>query len=276
VSLPESGLAKLQKVNWGLTEARIGNMRAFPSDRIGRAYRPRRRRKNKMGRSVLKRLMRWISIGGLSVFGLSLLMVLPFHWIDPPTTAFMLQDESGQKPALHEWLAWKNMGLAPPISVVAAEDQKFANHFGFDVKSIQESVEDFNDGASLRGASTITQQVAKNLYLWPSKSFLRKGIEAYLTVLIEATWSKKRILEIYLNIAEFGPGIYGIGAASRTYFGKAPIELSDAEAALLAAVLPNPKRLRIDNPSPYVRERQEWILGQMQRLRREQWLMSLE
>ena len=168
------------------------------------------------------------------------------------------------------------MGLAPPISVVAAEDQKFANHFGFDVKSIQESVEDFNDGASLRGASTITQQVAKNLYLWPSKSFLRKGIEAYLTVLIETTWSKKRILEIYLNIAEFGPGIYGIGAASRTYFGKAPIELSDAEAALLAAVLPNPKRLRIDNPSPYVRERQEWILGQMQRLRREQWLMSLE
>jgi monofunctional biosynthetic peptidoglycan transglycosylase len=229
-----------------------------------------------MGRSLLKRLIRWLFIGGLSVLGLSLLVVLPFRWIDPPTTAFILQDESGREPVLHEWLAWNKIGVAPPISVVAAEDQKFASHIGFDVKSIQESVEDFNDGASLRGASTITQQVAKNLYLWPSKSFLRKGIEAYLTVLIEAAWSKKRILEIYLNIAEFGPGIYGIGAASRTYFGKSPLEMSDAEAALLAAVLPNPKRLRVDNPTPYVRERQDWIFGQMQRLRREQWLVSLE
>ena len=256
--------------------ARMGNMRAFHSDRTGQAHRPRRRRKNKKGRSFLKRLIRRLSIAGLSVFGLSLLMVLPFRWIDPPTTAFMLQDERGRKQLLHEWLAWKNIGVAPPISVVAAEDQKFASHFGFDVNSIRESIEDFNDGASLRGASTITQQVAKNLYLWPSKSFLRKGIEAYLTVLIEATWSKKRVLEIYLNIAEFGPGIYGIGAASKTYFGKSPIELSDAEAALLAAVLPNPKRLRIDNPTPYVRDRQIWIFGQMQRLRREQWLVSLE
>ncbi len=256
--------------------ARMAYMRVFPSDRIGRAYRPRWRRKNKKGRGLLKRLMRWLSIGGLSVFALSLLMVLPFHWIDPPTTAFMLQDESGRKPVLYEWVGWKNLGVAPPIAVVAAEDQKFASHFGFDVKSIRESVEDFNDGASLRGASTITQQVAKNLYLWPSKSFLRKGIEAYFTVLIEATWPKKRILEIYLNIAEFGPGIYGIGAACKTYFGKSPTELSDAEAALLAAVLPNPKRLRVDNPTPYMRERQNWIFGQMQRLRREQWLMSLE
>jgi len=203
-------------------------------------------------------------------------MVVPFHWIDPPTTAFMLQDRSNRKPVLYEWLSWKNMGVAPPIAVVAAEDQKFASHFGFDVKSIRESVEDFNDGASLRGASTITQQVAKNLYLWPSKSFFRKGIEAYLTVLIEATWSKKRILEIYLNIAEFGPGIYGMGAASEMYFGKSPIELSDDEAALLAAVLPNPKRMHVDHPTPYIRERQNWIIAQMQRLRREQWLMSLE
>jgi monofunctional biosynthetic peptidoglycan transglycosylase len=254
----------------------MGNMRVFPSDRIGQAYRPRRRRNNEKGRSLLKRLIRWFSIVGLSAFGLSLLMVLPLRWIDPPTTAFMLQDKSSRKPVLYEWVAWNDIGVASPISVVAAEDQKFASHFGFDLNSIRESVEEFNDGASLRGASTITQQVAKNLYLWPSKSFLRKGIEAYLTVLIEATWSKKRILEIHLNIAEFGPGIYGVGAASRAYFGKSPIELSDAEAALLAAVLPNPKRLRVDNPTPYVRERQNWILGQMQRLRHEQWLMSLD
>ena len=203
-------------------------------------------------------------------------MVLPFRWVDPPTTAFMLQDDSDRKSVLYEWSAWENIGTASPIAVVAAEDQKFASHFGFDVKSIRDSVEDFNDGASLRGASTITQQVAKNLYLWPNKSFLRKGIEAYFTVLIEVTWPKKRILEIYLNIAELGPGIYGVGAASETYFGKAPIQLSDAEAALLAAVLPNPKQLRVSQPTPYVLERRNWIIGQMQRLRREQWSISME
>jgi monofunctional biosynthetic peptidoglycan transglycosylase len=202
-------------------------------------------------------------------------MVLPFRWIDPPTTAFMLQDDSDRKPVSYEWVVWESIGTASPIAVVAAEDQKFASHFGFDLKSIRKSVEKFNDGASLRGASTITQQVAKNLYLWPSKSFLRKGIEAYLTVLIEVAWPKKRILEIYLNIAEFGPGIYGVGAASVIYFGKSPIELNDAEAALLAAVLPNPKRLRVSQPTPYLRERRNWIMGQMQRLRREQWSISM-
>lgn len=203
-------------------------------------------------------------------------MVLPLRWIDPPTTAFMLQDDSDRKPVRYEWSAWENIGTTSPIAVVAAEDQKFASHFGFDLKSIRESVEDFNDGASLRGASTITQQVAKNLYLWPGRSFLRKGIEAYFTVLIEVTWPKKRILEIYLNIAEFGPGIYGVGAASEIYFGKSPIELSDAEAALLAAVLPNPKQLRVSQPTPYLLERRTWIIEQMQRLRREQWSISME
>jgi len=222
------------------------------------------------------RLGRWLLVSGLLLIGLSWLMVLPFRWIDPPTTAFMLQDDSDRKPVLFEWSAWQEMGDAPPIAVVAAEDQKFATHFGFDVKSIRESVADFNSGESLRGASTITQQVAKNLYLWPGRSFWRKGIEAHFAVLIEVTWSKKRILEIYLNIAEFGPGIYGVGAASEVYFGKIPIELSDEEAALLAAVLPNPKQLLVDQPSPYVRKRQEWIIEQIQRLRREQWLVSLE
>ena len=251
-------------------------MRVFPSDRIGRGYRPRKRRKTEKKSGFLKRLGRRLLIFGFLVFALSLMMVLPFRWIDPPTTAFMLQDDSGRKPILHEWVSWNDIGVASPIAVVASEDQKFASHFGFDVKSIRESVEDFSDGASLRGASTITQQVAKNLYLWPGKSFLRKGIEAYFTVLIEATWAKKRILEIYLNIAEFGPGIYGVGAASDNYFYKSPAELRDAEAALLAAVLPNPKRLQVDSPSPYVRERQSWIIKQMQRLRREQWLILLD
>ena len=188
----------------------------------------------------------------------------------------MLADNSGRVPVMFKWTAWSRIGDASPIAVVASEDQKFASHFGFDVNSIRSSVTAFNDGAPLRGASTITQQVAKNLYLWPGKSFLRKGVEAWFTLLIEATWPKKRILEVYLNIAELGPGLYGVSAASETYFGKSPAELSDSEAALFAAVLPNPNRLHVDKPSDYVRERQVWILTQMSRLRREQWATLLE
>ena len=251
-------------------------MRAFRSDRIGRNHRQGRRRKKQKKPDLFKRARRWLLMCGFMVFVLSLLLVLPFRWINPPTTTFMLQDNSGRIPVLYEWVAWRDAGVATPIAVVASEDQKFENHFGFDVKSIRDSVEDYSDGGSLRGASTITQQVAKNMYLWSGKSFLRKGIEAYFTVLIEATWSKKRILEIYVNIAEFGPGIYGVGAASEVFFEKSPADLSDAEAALLAAVLPNPKQLRVDNPTPYVRERQRWIIKQMQRLHREQWIILLD
>jgi len=251
-------------------------MRAYLSDRIGRSHRPVRRRKKQKKPGLFKRALRWMLVLCFAIFVLSILLVLPFRWVYPPTTAFMLQDQSGRIPVLYEWVAWRDAGVAASIAVVASEDQKFANHFGFDVKSIRDSVEDFNDGGSLRGASTITQQVAKNMYLWSGKSFLRKGIEAYFTVLIEVSWSKKRILEVYVNIAEFGPGIYGVSAASEEFFGKSPVELSDAEAALLAAVLPNPKQLRVENPTPYVRERQNWIIKQMQRLRREQWITLLD
>lgn len=187
----------------------------------------------------------------------------------------MLQDDSGRDPLLHDWQDWEQLGTAPPLAVVAAEDQRFATHFGLDLASIRDSIEAAQDGRLLRGASTISQQLAKNLYLWPGRSFVRKGLEACLTLLLEMSLPKKRILEIYLNVAEFGPGIYGVAAASRNYFGKAPAQLRDAEAALLAAVLPNPKRLRVDEPSSYVRERQAWILGHMQRMRQEGWLTAL-
>ncbi len=251
-------------------------MRAFPSDRIGGEFRPRRRRQKRKPRSVFQHPIRRLVVVLASVFVLSLLLILPFRWINPPTTAFMLQDQSGRVPVQYRWVAWDEIGVALPLAVVAAEDQKFASHFGFDIESIRTSVEKYSDGAPLRGASTVTQQVAKNLYLWPGKSLLRKGIEAYFTVLIELTWSKKRILEMYLNIVELGPGVYGVGAASEIYFGQAPYALRDSDAALLAAVLPNPKQLRASDPSPYVRQRQHWILGQMQRLRRDQWLKSLD
>jgi monofunctional biosynthetic peptidoglycan transglycosylase len=249
-------------------------MRVTWKDRLGRPPRPREKRNARRGTKATPgaRVARWVGIL-LAVFvTLSLLLVLPFRWIDPPTTAFMLRDHSGRVPVDYDWHAWEELGDAAAIAVVASEDQTFASHFGFDVKSIQESVDAFGDGKPLRGASTISQQVAKNMYLWPGRSYFRKGIEAWLTVFIEVCWSKKRILEIYLNVAELGPGIYGVGAASGFFFGKAPSELNDAEAALFAAVLPNPARLQVDRPSDYVRERQRWILAQMQRLRREGWL----
>ena len=203
-------------------------------------------------------------------------MVVPFRWVNPPTSAFMLQDSSGRVPVEYRWVDWVQLRGAAPIAVVASEDQKFAEHFGFDVGAIADSVAGFSDGEALRGASTISQQVAKNMYLWPDRSFLRKGIEAYFTLLIEAIWTKQRILEIYLNIAEFGPGIYGVAAASENFFAKSPNELTDAEAALLAAVLPNPIQMRVDAPTSYVQERQRWIIQQMRRLHREQWITLIE
>lgn len=252
-------------------------MRVYPSERFGRPPHPQDRDRNE-GKG--RRLFRWLGKALLSlvllVVLLSLLIVVPLRWVDPTTTAFMLRDDSGIRPLLHRWVDWQDIGDALPIAVVASEDQDFTSHMGFDLDSIRDSVGEYSQGQSLRGASTITQQVAKNLYLWPGRSFLRKGIEAYLTAVLEATLSKRRILEIYLNIAEFGPGVYGAGAASKSYFGKTPSALDDTEAALLAAVLPSPKRLRADNPSSYLRERQAWILDNMERLRREQWIRSLE
>jgi monofunctional biosynthetic peptidoglycan transglycosylase len=212
----------------------------------------------------------------IGLLALGVALTLPLRWFDPATTAFMLQDDSGRDPLLQEWRSWEQLGGPLALAVVAAEDQRFDRHFGLDLDSIRDSIETAQDGGRMRGASTISQQVAKNLYLWPGRNLARKGLEAYFTLLLEACLPKKRILEIYLNIAEFGPGIYGVAATSRYYFGKPPSRLYDAEAALLAAVLPSPRRFRVDEPSDYVRERQSWILGQMQRLRREGWITTLE
>lgn len=201
--------------------------------------------------------------------------MLALRWLAPPTTAFMLFDADARVDLDYEWTDWASIGSSVPLAVLASEDQKFPSHFGFDLESIRDAIDDSRSGAQLRGASTISQQVAKNLFLWNGRSFVRKGIEAYFTLLIELTWPKQRILEVYVNVAEFGPGVFGVGAASRRFFAASPSTIGDAEAALLAAVLPNPKRLHADRPSAYVRERQRWILGQMYRLRNERVLAAL-
>jgi monofunctional biosynthetic peptidoglycan transglycosylase len=223
-------------------------------------------------------LQRGLRLAFLLLLGfviLSFALVLPLRWLNPVTTAFMLQDDA-EGPLQHEWVAWEDIGLAPKLAVVAAEDQRFADHFGIDMSAIQKAVTGKDERGALRGASTISQQTAKNLYLWSGRSFVRKGLEAWLTVLVEICLPKQRILEIYLNIAEFGPGIYGVGAAGREYFGRTPAGISFEQAALLAAVLPNPVRMSVNNPSEYVRERQRWIITQVRRLQREGWITRIE
>lgn len=190
-------------------------------------------------------------------------LVLPWRWIDPPSTSFIEQARAEGREIHHEWVGWAAISPHLPIAVVAAEDQNFPHHNGFDLESIRSAVQERH---RRRGASTISQQVAKNLYLWPGRSWVRKGLEAYLTVLVEALWPKRRILEVYLNVAEFGPGVFGVGAAAKLYFAKPASRLSAREAALLAAVLPSPKRMSANRPSQYVEKRVAWILRQAEQL----------
>ena len=232
------------------------------------------KRKKKMPR--WRRWLRHVGFAALGLVVVSVLLVLPLRWFDPATTAFMLQDPSDREPLLHEWVAWQNLGTSMALAVVGAEDQRFADHFGIDLVAIQKSIDEKDDRGYVRGASTISQQTAKNLFLWSGRSFVRKGLEAWFTTILELCLPKRRILEIYLNVAEFGPGIYGVGAASRYYFGKAPSRLTDREAALLAAILPSPRRYQVKDPSEFVLERRDWIVTQIQRLRREAWITRID
>ena len=235
----------------------------------GRGRKPPRRPWRARLRRACGRALLLLMAAGLVV---PLTLVLLLRWVPPPTTAFMLRDEmaaSGRTATTrmpYRWTPWEDIAPQAAVAVIASEDQKFPDHHGFDVEAIRMALGDALHGERLRGASTISQQTAKNLFLWPGRSLFRKGLEAYLTVLIELCWSKRRIVEVYLNVAEFGTGVFGITAASERFFDKRPAELSADEAALLAAVLPLPSRWRVDDPSPRVRRRQAWIRNQMTRL----------
>ena len=200
-------------------------------------------------------------------------MIFVLRFVPPPTSAFMLIRhveriiESAPGPAvMYSWTSKQKIPRHVALAVVAAEDQNFPNHFGFDMNAIARAMEHNEKGRTIRGASTISQQVAKNLFLWSGRSYVRKGLEAGLTVLIELMWSKQRILEVYLNIAEFGDGTYGVQAAAKRFFNTTPSRLTAREAALLAAVLPSPRRLSAARPSVYVRQRAQWIQTQMRQL----------
>jgi monofunctional biosynthetic peptidoglycan transglycosylase len=212
----------------------------------------------------------------------STLVVGMLRVVDPPTSAFMLAwrwsqpaDAAVRSP---DW-QWRDLDAIAPemaLAVIAAEDQRFADHHGFDLDAISDALADAERGGRLRGASTLSQQVAKNLFLWPGRSWVRKGLEAWFTALIELTWPKRRILEVHLNIAEFGPGVYGVEAASRRWFGRPAARLDAAQAARLAAVLPNPKVHRVDAPGPWVQQRERWIRRQMVQLGGVAWLERID
>ena len=203
----------------------------------------------------------------------TVLQVLALRVIDPPTSAFMLDRQwqafrAGEDDfALrYRWVDWDALSPELPIALVAAEDQNFPTHAGFDLDAIDKALESNARGGRVRGASTISQQVAKNLFLWDGRSWLRKGVEVWYTALIEALWPKQRILEVYANIAEFGDGIYGAEAAAQAFFGKSAQRLTAMESARLAAVLPSPKRYSVVAPGPYVQRRAAWIAEQVQNL----------
>ncbi len=246
-------------------------MRIHP-DPEGDRKRERAARGRRRPRQRLRRALAWLGLGFVLV---TVTPVVALRGWDPPGSAFMMRDWLSAQRAgrahfslAHAWVAGDRISRYAALAVIAAEDQKFHRHMGFDLEAMRDALDAHRGGRRLRGASTITQQVAKNLFLWPGRSWLRKGLEAWFTLLLELLVDKPRILEIYLNVAQFGDGVYGVEAASQRYFGKPATKLGAADAALLAAVLPNPLRLRVDRPSAYVRGRQRWILDQMRRLDR--------
>ena len=230
-----------------------------------------------------RRRWRWLLALPLLWLLATVLQVLALRFVDPPFSAFMAARQVSAW-SQGDWdygvvYDWRDLGrIAPslPLALVAAEDQNFPVHHGFDFKAIEKARRNNARGRKVRGASTISQQVAKNLFLWSGRSWVRKGIEAWYTVLIEVLWPKQRILEMYANIAEFGDGTYGAQAAARRFFGKDASRLGPAEAARLAAVLPNPRRYNAGRPGPYVQRRSNAFQRQARQLGGAAWLRGLD
>jgi len=227
------------------------------------------RRNNSVSARIKSGLLRLV----LGVLGLWLTGIIAFAFLPVPFSAVMVERQLGawfsgnwSYVAHSDWVGMDEISPWMALAVIASEDQKFPTHWGFDVAAIQSVLDSEGEKAGMRGASTLSQQTAKNVFLWDGRSWIRKGLEAGLTVGIETVWTKRRILTVYLNVAEMGKGVFGVEEASQRYFHKPASRLSMSEAALLAAVLPNPIRFRADAPSGYVRQRQQWILRQMRQL----------
>jgi monofunctional biosynthetic peptidoglycan transglycosylase len=199
---------------------------------------------------IIKKIARYFLMVCFTVVLISILLVLPLKWLNPSVTAFTLRDDSMSYHLTDYWVEYESVSPQILMAVIAAEDQKFPNHMGLDFQSIRKSI--FEKRAKVRGASTISQQLIKNIYLWPGRSYIRKGVEAWLTLWMELLLPKKRILEIYVNVVEYGPGVYGVGKASQQFFGHKPKAVNQLQASLLAAVLPQPKSSSVTLPSSYL------------------------
>lgn len=214
---------------------------------------------------MIKKIFKFILklISGLILF--SIFMVLLYKWLPVPFTPLMAirYFENPEEEIRHSWVPRQDISRHLQLGVIASEDQNFVKHNGFDFEAIEKAIEDNQKGKRVRGASTISQQTAKNVFLWPGRNWFRKGLEVYFTFLIETFWSKERILEVYLNSIEMGRGIYGAEAAAQHWFGKSAANLSIYEAAAIAAVLPNPREYRANPASNYINQRKNWIVRQM-------------
>ncbi|AYN28701.1 monofunctional biosynthetic peptidoglycan transglycosylase [Buttiauxella sp. 3AFRM03] len=239
----------------------------------------------KKGRiALLSFFKRWLLRGLLALAGIWLAGIILFSFMPVPFSAVMVERQfsawfSGDFSyvAHSDWVSMDEISPWMGLAVIAAEDQKFPDHWGFDVTAIEKAIaHNERNENRVRGASTLSQQTAKNLFLWDGRSYLRKGLEAGLTLGMEVVWTKRRILAVYLNIAEFGDGVFGVEAASQRYFHKPASRLTASEAALLAAVLPNPIRFKANAPSGYVHQRQQWILRQMRQLGGESFMAQHE
>jgi monofunctional biosynthetic peptidoglycan transglycosylase len=225
-------------------------------------------------KSVIHRLWYWLKRVLLAVLGLWLAGIILFAFLPVPFSAVMVERQisawlSGDFSyvAHSDWVSMDEISPNMVLAVMAAEDQKFPDHWGFDVAAIEKAIShNERRPTRIRGASTLSQQTAKNLFLWDGRSWVRKGLEVGLTAGIELVWTKRRILTVYLNIVEFGDGIFGVEAAAQHFFNKPAKRLTASEAALLAAVLPNPHRFKVKAPSGYVIGRQQWIMRQMRQL----------
>jgi monofunctional biosynthetic peptidoglycan transglycosylase len=216
---------------------------------------------------MVKKVFRWLLRALLFLFIFSIVLTLLYRFVPVPLTPLMVQRyfelEDGKIDK--EWKSLDEISPNLPLAVITAEDQKFEDHLGFDLEAIEKAVK-YNEkhkGKKVKGASTISQQTAKNVFLWPGRSWIRKGLEVYFTFLIELCWSKERIMEVYLNVIEMGPGVYGAEAAANYYFHKPAVKLSRSESAAIAAILPNPLRWSASKPTRYIERKKSWILRHM-------------
>lgn len=199
----------------------------------------------------------------LFLFAAQLIYIIVLKWVDPPITVTQIGSLISGYGLKRDYVGLKDISPYAALAVISSEDQLFPDHNGFDVKAIKKAMDYNSKKKRVRGASTISQQVAKNVFLWQGRSWIRKGLEVYFTFMVEAVWGKKRILEVYLNVAEMGKGVFGIEAAAQKYFKKSAKKLTRTEAAKIAAALPNPKKYVVNPASPYINKRYPWILAQM-------------